>query len=271
MIELWNLILYHPILNGLVFFYRIFGNLGVGIIVLTVLLYLLLAPLNIPSMKAAKKMAELAPEIEKLKKRHAGDKQVFARAQMDLYRQHKVNPAAGCLPMILQMLVLIALYQAFLQVLKPDGPEIIAKINQILYPFLRLPQDAKINLSFLWLDLAKPDLFYFGKIPPLPGVFLILAALTQLLSSKMMAPQVRKIQQEAKKTSQSSDDLAAAMQGQMLYLFPLLTIFIGYTFPSGLVLYWFLFSFLRAFQQYFTSGWGGLSPWMAKLKIKNEK
>lgn len=266
--EIWNLILFQPLVSALVVFLRTFGNLGVAIIVLTIVLRAILIPLTIPSMKTQKKMAELAPEIARLKKKHQGDKQKFVRAQMDLYRQHGANPAAGCLPLIIQFLILIGLYQAFIQVLQADGAAVIAKINETVYPFLRLSAETKINLSFLYLNLAKPDVIQLAGLP-IPGLFLTLAALTQFLSAKMMSPAVQTAQQQAEKTKEKTDDLMTSMQSQMLYLFPLMTLFIGYTFPSGLILYWFVFSAFQLVQQYFLTGWGGLTPWVEKWKTKN--
>lgn len=267
--ELWHLLLYQPIVNALIFLYQIlFHNLGLAIIVLTIAIRFLLLPLTLSSMKAANKMRELAPEISKLKKKHGKDQQAFAKAQMELYRQRGANPAAGCLPQIFQLIVLIALYQAFILLLRPDG-DIIQKINQVLYPQLQLPVETAINTRFLYLDLAKPDVFPLAGLPiPLPGLFLIAAALVQFLSSKMMAPAITVAQKEVAKTPGKTDDMATAMQSQMTYLFPLMTILIGYSFPSGLILYWFVFSLLMVVQQYFTGGWGGLEPWLRKLKIK---
>lgn len=248
--QLWHLFLFQPILNALIFLYQtLFNNLGLAIIVLTIIIRGLLIPLTLPSLKAAQKMKELAPELEKLKEKYKNDKQQFAKAQLELYRQKGINPAAGCLPQIIQLVVLIALYQAFAKVLIQDG-DIIEKINQILYPFLKLSSDTVINTRFLYLDLAKPDVFYLPNLKiPLPGFFLFLAALVQFLSSKIMQPAVKKASLEAKKTSALEDDLTVAMQKQMLYLFPLMTIFIGYSFPSGLVLYWFVFSLFTLIQQ----------------------
>lgn len=267
---MWHSLLYQPIINALVFLNQLFGNFGLAIIVLTIIIRLLLIPLTLPSMRAATKMKELAPELEKLKKKHAGNKQKLAQAQMELYRRHGVNPAAGCLPQIIQIVVLIALYQAFAQVLKTNG-ETIAKLNEVLYSSLRLPLEAVINTKFLWLDLNKPDLFQLsGMSFSLPGIFLLAAALVQVLSSKMMQPSVELSQKQAKKTVAKEDDIATAMQSQMLYLFPLMTILIGYSFPSGLVLYWLIFSISTAVQQYFISGWGGLEPWLKKVKIKKQ-
>jgi len=244
-------LLYQPLLNGLIFFYKIFGNLGWAIIVLTVLIRFLLIPLTLPSLRAVGKLKEIAPELEKLKNKYAGDKQKFTQAQLEIYKKHKINPAAGCLPQIIQLVILIALYQAFAKVLHSDG-DIITKLNEVLYSFLKLPAETVINTRFFYLDLAKPDVFRLpGFSFPLPGFFLLAAALIQFLSSKMMQPSAKVAQEEAKETPTTQDDLAAAMQTQMLYLFPLMTILIGFSFPSGLVLYWLVFSVFTAVQQYF--------------------
>ena len=267
--QLWHLLLYQPIVNALIFLYQLlFHNLGLAIIVLTVAIRSFLLPLTLSSMRAANKMKELAPEINKLKKKHGKDQQAFAKAQMELYKQHGANPAAGCLPQIIQLVVLIALYQAFILILRADG-DIIQKINQVLYSSLRLPTETVINTRFLYLILAKPDTFQIAGLSlPLPGLFLIAAALVQFISSKMMMPALALAQKEAAKTSGKADDMATVMQSQMSYMFPLMTILIGYSFPSGLILYWFIFSFSTAIQQYFISGWGGLEPWLRKLKLK---
>jgi len=255
MAQFWHLLLYQPLVNALIFLYELlFHNLGLAIIVLTVVIRALLVPLTTPSMKAAQKMKELAPEIEKLKKRYGKDKQAFAKAQMELYRQHGANPAAGCLPQIVQLIILIALYQAFQKVLSTDG-EMITRLNEVLYSSLQLSPGTVINTHFTYLDLAKPDIFrlgggfFGGKLPGLPGFFLLGAALVQFWSSKLMTPTVKKAQKEAQKTPGEADDMATAMQKQMLYLFPLMTILIGFTFPSGLVLYWFVFSAFTTLQQ----------------------
>lgn len=249
--ELWHLLLYQPLINALVFLYQVlFHNLGLAIVTLTLVIRVILIPLTLPSMHAAKKMRELAPEIEKLKKKYGKDKQAFAKAQMELYRQHGANPAAGCLPQIVQLIILIALYQAFIQVLRTDG-NIIQKLNEVLYPQLQLAPETQINTRFLWLDLNKPDVISVPGLPiPLPGIFLLAAALVQFISSKLMTPVVAAAKKEAKATPEKTDDMATMMQTQMLYLFPLMTILIGYSFPSGLVLYWFIFSVFTALQQY---------------------
>ena len=258
---MWQQFLYHPILNLLVFFYQIlFQNLGLAILAMTVVLRAALIPLTLPTLKAAQKQKDLAPELEKLKKKHKDNKEKLAKAQMELYRQHGVNPAAGCLPQILQLIILIALYQAFIQVLSNDGQAVL-KLNEILYfDFLKLDPARTINASFGPWTLSQPDRFF---------VLPILAGLSQLLLSKMMRPAVVKGSKEAKKTPDKSDDLMYTMQEQMLYMMPLMTIFIGWRLPSGLVLYWLATTVFSLVQQYFVSGLGGLELWVRKINQNN--
>lgn len=253
---MWFSLFYQPLVNALIFSYHLFGgNLGWAIIGLTIAIRALLTPLTLPSLKSAQKLKELQPELNKLKEKFGADKQVWAKKQLEFYQSHGVNPAAGCLPQIAQIVVLIALFQAFSQVLGQNGNP-AESLNQILYPFLQLPQEATINSRFAYLDLTRPDLI---NIPPirlfgftldkLPGVFLIGSAVAQFISSKMMMPAVDKAKAAAAKTSAGADDMAAAMQQQMLYLMPAMTIFIGFNFASGLVLYWLTFSLIMLGQQ----------------------
>jgi YidC/Oxa1 family membrane protein insertase len=98
----------------------------------------------------------------------------------------------------------------------------------------------------------------------------LLAAILQFISAKIMAP-VAKIESKiAKKTPERADDIQTAMQSSMTYTFPLFTLIFGMSFPSGLALYWMLFSFWQAWQQYKTSGWGGMTPWIKKLGLERK-
>lgn len=253
---MWHTLFFQPLVNALIFFYQLLGqNLGLAIIGLTLAIRGGLTPLTAPSLKSAQKLKELQPQINKLKDKYAKDKQLFAKKQLELYQKHGVNPAAGCLPQIIQLIVLIALFQAFNQVLKADSNHIQA-LNQILYPPLQLDPSTVINSKFFYLDLYNPDIFTipaikFGQwsINQLPGFFLTLSAAAQFFSSKIMMPAAQATQAKAAKTKGESDDMAAAMQQQMLYLMPLMTLFIGLRFPSGLVLYWLTFSIFMLGQQ----------------------
>lgn len=242
--NLWFVLLEQPLLNGLVFFHQLTGSLGGAILTLSFLLRLALIPFTLPGMRAATKMKQLAPKIERLKKRYKNDPSGLTKAQMELYRQEGVNPAAGCLPQIVQILILIALFRVLQRVLQSEGG-----LPPGVYPFLTLPSSFRFNLRFFYLDLSQPDVVRFPGWPPLPGVFLLLSAGAQFLSSYLMMPRAKKEKERAKKTPSLGDDLSAAFRIQSLYLFPLMTILIGFSFPSGLVLYWFVFSLLSLGQQ----------------------
>jgi len=267
MIELWNLLLFHPLLNALIFLDKLTGNFGWSVILLTVVLRLAMTPLVLPSLRLSKKMQDLAPDLAKLKEKHKDDKTALMTAQAELYKQHGANPASGCLPQIIQILVLIALFNAFNSVLHNNG-DLVSRLNPILYSFNRLPDNFHLTTGFSYLDLAKPDTI---KLPglsfPLPGIFLLITGLVQLLQSKMMAPVVKAEEKMAQKTPQESDDAMVAAQQQMLYMFPIMTIVFGYQFPSGLVLYWLVFSLVSMAQQYYATGWGGLSPWLFRFGL----
>ena len=122
------------------------------------------------------------------------------------------------------------------------------------------------------MDITKPDVFNLPNIPfPLPGPILILAALVQFASAKIMAPFVKEEEKLAKKTKGKEDDLAVAMQNSSTYTFPLFTIIFGIGFASGLALYWLIFSLYQAIQQYQTSGWGGLTPLIKRIGLIKSK
>jgi YidC/Oxa1 family membrane protein insertase len=211
-------------------------------------------------MKDMKKQQELNPEIAKLKEKFKDDKQGLMTAQAELYKQHGLNPAAGCLPQILPIVILIALSNAFNLILHTPVSELVAKLNPLLYPFNQLTANTQISTWFFGIDLIKPDLISVpGLSFGLPGVLVILSALVQFLSSKMMMPVVV--------VEKKDDDLMAASQEQMLYMFPFMTLIFGYQFPGGLVLYWFIFSLVSGLQQYFATGWGGLTPWLVRLGL----
>lgn len=262
---MWDTFFIQPLANGLFFFYHIFGNLGVAIVALTVFVRLILVPLTLPSMRQMQKMRDLAPELAKIKERHKDDKMRLAQAQADFYKSRGINPASGCLPQIVQLVVLIALFGTLSKVVNSNG-DVAGHINNLLYEPLRLTNG--VATHFLGYDVLQKDVISVPGLPvPLPGVFLLLAAAVQFLSSKMMAPTAVATEKKAAKTPGELDDAMAAMQKQMLYMFPLMTIFIGYSFPLGLVLYWFVFSLFQAVQQYFISGWGGLGPWVKRLGL----
>jgi len=255
---MFNNILVYPILNLLVWLYGVFGNLGLAILSLTLVIRGLLLPIMLPSMKISSKQKELAPEIAKLKERYKGNNLELAKAQTALLQKNGVYPALGCIPQIVSLIVLIALYRGLNMVLGLT-PESVADFNQNLYSSsLYLSPDSLINTRFLYLDLTAKDPYF---------VLPVMAAISQFLLSKMIMPAVDRAKDRAIATPGKADDLAQTMQQQGLYLMPLMTLFLGFKMPSGLILYWFLttvFSFIQ--YRVYLKGWGGLNPWLDKLR-----
>ncbi len=266
--NIFTVFLIQPLANGLVLFYKLLGqNLGLAIIGFSLFLRVVFSPLTKSSMKSMKKMKEFEPQLAKLKKRHKGDRKKLMQAQAEFYKQKGINPGAGCLPQLLQLVVLIALFQVFLRALSSDG-DTVSKFNELLYQPLRFSQGAVINTKFLYLDIAKPDLL---KLPflafAIPGPVLITAAISQFISAKIMTPYIETEKKIAKKTKGEADDFQVAMQKSMIYTMPFFTLIIGMRFPSGLAIYWVVFSLYQTVQQYRMAGWGGMTPWIKKLGL----
>jgi len=266
--NIFEVVLLQPLANGLIVFYKVFGqNMGLAIIFFTIFLRIILNPLTKPYMDSMKKMKELAPALNKLKERHRGDKVKLAQAQAEFYKQNKVNPSAGCLPYLLQIVVLIAFFNVFTKTLYPNV-DTVASFNKLLYQPLQFAQDAVVNTKFLYLDIIKPDLISIPFLPfKIPGPMLIAAALLQFLSAKVTSPFLKQEEKLVKKTKSDMDDMQVVMQKSMVYTFPLMTLVIGYQFPSGLALYWLVFSFTQTYQQVKSQGWGGLTPFLKRFGL----
>jgi YidC/Oxa1 family membrane protein insertase len=266
--DIFHILLIQPLANGLILFYKLLGsNMGLAIIAFSIFLKVILNPLTKPYMESMKKMKEIAPQLEKLKVKYKGDKMKFAQAQAEVYRQKGINPGAGCLPYLLQIVVLIAFFNVFTRTLAPDGDP-TGRFNELLYAPLKFTEGQVINTSFLYLDVTKPDVFHTSLVPfPIPGPILILAALIQFLSAKIMAPYQKMEEKIAKKTPEGSDNFQVSMQKSMSYTFPLFTLIIGISFASGLALYWLMFSLAQSIQQVKSQGWGELTPFLKKFNL----
>jgi len=223
-------IFYQPVLNLLVFLYNTvaFQDLGVAIILLTVAIRLIFWPLSRSSIKSQKALQDLQPEIEALKKKYGSDKAELSRATMELYKNNQVNPFSSCLPLLIQLPFLFAVYQVF-----RDG---LGNKLDFVYSFISRP--ALINtFSFGFLDLAKPNIY-----------LAVLAGLAQFWQAKMMVTAKPPVNTPGSK----DESMAAIMNKQMLYFMPAITIFIGLSLPGGLTLYWFVLTLLTALQQLVT-------------------
>lgn len=248
--NIFVIVLIQPLANGLILFYRLLGgNMGLAIISFSLLLRIVLNPLTKPYMNSMKKMKEFAPQLDKLKKKYGKDNLKLARAQADFYKERGIKPGAGCLPYLLQIVVLIAFFNVFSRTLSNTGG-LKENFNPLLYESLRFKEEETVNTKFLYLDLTKPDIFKIASVGfSLPGPILFLSALAQLFSTKAMSSQANVEQKVAKETAESTDDIQVVMQRSMTYTFPLITLVIGMRFASALALYWLVFSLSQLYQQ----------------------
>jgi YidC/Oxa1 family membrane protein insertase len=270
--NLFNTILIIPILNVLMGVYNLLrfigipGTLGFSLIIMTVLIRLLLSPLTAAQIKSTQKLNKIKPHLDKLTQKYKNDKMRLQQEQLNLYKQAGINPAAGCLPLLLQMPILIALYNMFFQLLSNGNIEKVTEsINSVVYfPFLKIQS---LDLSFFGMNLAhKPSewqkLGWFMLLIP------VITGALQYWQTKLMTPnnatleskksgleQVKSssLKQDDKKEKQEEkkeDDMGTAMQKQMSIMMPLMIGFFAYNFPLGLSLYWNTFTVFGIIQQY---------------------
>jgi len=227
MSHIFQVVFYQPILNLLVFLYNTisFHDLGLAIIFLTIAIKGLLWPLSQKSIKAQKSLQDLQPKINAVKAQYKDNKQEQGQAMIKLYKDNKINPFSSCLPLLIQLPFLLAVFQVF-----RDG---LNNKLSLVYPFIERPEVINM-MAFGFLDLSKPNIY-----------LAILAGLAQFWQAKMMMTKRAAIKTEGAK----DEDMAAIMNKQMLYFMPALTVFIGWTLPGGLTMYWFIVTLLTAVQQ----------------------
>ncbi len=203
------------------------GSAGLAVIVFTILFKTLLLPLTIKSVRSMSSMQELQPKIKELQKKYGKDRQKLSAETMKLYQEHGVNPASGCLPMILQMPIFFGLYFA-IRHLSQSGAGVWGN-------------------GFLWLpSLAKADPYHI--LPILAGVF-------QFIQTKMARPA-----HQAK-----IDDPQQQMMNSMMMFMPLMVVVFGWPFAAGPVIYWVVSAIYSAVQQWFITGWGSMLDWFPFL------
>ena len=241
---IWDLIILQPMINSMIALSNaLFGSFGLTIIALTIVIRGLMYPLTIKQLHATRAMQSLQPKLSELKKKHGKDRQKLAQEQMKMYKESGVSPA-GCLgPMLIQMPIWIALYQAIIRVLAVD-PQSFLNLSRFLYSWPVVYSSLPLNNNFLWMNLASPDLF-----------IALLVGATMWVQQKMVTP--------------VSDDPKQQVQGRtMLIMMPLMFTFLSISFPSGLALYWVTSNLITVVIQYFVTGWGGLLPARARARAK---
>ena len=228
MIEIFNTVLYEPIYNLLIFFYNIAPghDIGIAIILLTILIKIILLPLSLAAVRSQKTLQDLQPKMEKLKKEFKDDKEKLAAETMKLYKEQKVNPLSSCLPLLVQFPFLIAVYQAFRVGLTNNQFE-------LLYPFVQNPGSIE-PIAFGFLNMAVPSL-----------ALAILAGGAQYIQTQMLMAKKPKVNTKGAK----DEGAMANMNRSMQYFMPFMTILIGMQLPAGLTFYWFLTTVFTSLQQ----------------------
>ena len=235
---IWAVIALNPMTNGVIWLSSVlFGSLGLAIIVLTFVVRGVMYPLTLKQVHATRAMQALQPKLAVLQKKYAKDRKKLGQEQMQLYRESGVSPAGCLLPMLIQMPIWIALYQAIIRVVGVT-PEDFLNLSQRLYSWPALSSGLPLDNQFLWMNLSLPDFF-----------LALLVGGTMWLQQKMITPVTADPKQQA--------------QGRMmLVMMPLMFTFFSLSFASGLALYWVASNIITIGIQYFVTGWGGLEKFV---------
>ncbi len=247
--------IFQAIFLVLIFFYNIVGDIGIAIIVVTLLIRLLLVPVYRAQIVSQRRMQMLQPELKAIAAKYKGDRQKISEEQMRLYKERGVNPASGCLPTVLTMVLLLPMYSVFSSGLTAPNISSMLRVFGVQVVDVTCQAAAAaggpcIQPHVWWLgglDASQPEILF--KIPIIGFGFSLLAlisALLQLLQTRMMMP--------------STNDPQAQAQQRAFLLLPLLSLVYGSFLPAGLFIYWIVTTIFSIVQQYLIAGWGSLFP-----------
>jgi YidC/Oxa1 family membrane protein insertase len=244
--ELLKIVLYKPLYNLLVFLAWLVPGHSVGwaIIIVTLMVRLALLPSSLKATRSQKRMRDLAPEIAKIKEQYKGDRQGEAAATMALYKKHGVSPWSSCLPLLIQLPILIILYRVLMSGL-------VGRLD-LIYSFT---PHVDVNVMWLGLDLAKMGSQVFPILP-------ILAGLAQFVNSwqmKQLNPTVPTLGKDGK----PKDDFSRMLNAQMMFVMPIFTVIIGFRLPGALALYWLITTLFSIVQTWWVM--------KDKSKVKSQK
>jgi YidC/Oxa1 family membrane protein insertase len=234
---MWNTFIVDPITNLLLIFYKYLGNQTIlAVAMLTLLVRLALLPLMLRQQQSLRKQRELQPKLQKLQEKYKNDQERLAKEQMKLYREAGFNPASGCLPLFIQLPLMLGLYRAITRALAASPLELL-NLPAHIYRAGWLPDLSTLpplQSQFLWLDLALPDPYYI-----LPILVVVTAWFQQRL-----------ISQSSPSTGTAADEQAQAMTQSMQVTMPLFLGFISMNYAAGLSVY-FVISNLVGILQYY--------------------
>ncbi|MGQ9849395.1 MAG: YidC/Oxa1 family membrane protein insertase [Aggregatilineaceae bacterium] len=244
-------IIVNPFITILLFLYQLLGgNVVLAIVVFTILIRLATYPLTIKQQRSTKAMQELQPELKKLQEKYKNDRERLAQEQWELYRKHGVNPLAGCLPLLIQLPIMLALYRAIVATLAATPTQLLDLANRLW--IANLSAQVPLSNKFLWLNLAVPDPLY---------VLPVLVVVTTWLQQKLLMPAT-----PSGGTGDRQADQTAQISRQMMLIMPLMFGFFSLSFASGLSIY-FIASNLIGIGQYALMGRLDLKQ-LAGLKLK---
>jgi len=221
---IWTTILYQPMLNFLVFIYIYTNNFGIAVILLTVLIKYLLNPLNKKALESQKAMAEIQPKIKEIQSRNKENPELQAKEMIALYKEKKFNPFSSIFLLLIQIPVIISLFYIFKGGIDIDP--------QMMYSFIAFPET--INPYFLGIDLSAPNIF-----------IAVLAAIGQYIQAKTGIVSSNKNKDSKDKTVEATE----MIQKQMVFMLPIITLFVLFALPSALGLYWLVTTVMTIYQQ----------------------
>lgn len=221
---IWSVVLYQPMLNFLVFIYIYTNNFGIAVILLTVLIKCLLNPLNKKALESQKAMAEIQPKIKEIQSRNKENPELQAKEMIALYKEKKFNPFSSIFLLLIQIPVIISLFYIFKGGIDIDP--------QMMYSFIAFPET--INPYFLGIDLSAPNI-----------LIAVLAAIGQYIQAKTGIVSSNKNKDSKDKTVEATE----MIQKQMVFMLPIITLFVLFALPSALGLYWLVTTVMTIYQQ----------------------
>jgi len=225
-LTIYYALLYQPMLNFLVLIYVLTNNFGIAVILLTVLIKWLTNPLNKKAIESQKAMTEIQPRIKEIQKKYKDTPEKQAQEMIALYKEKNFNPFSSIFLLFIQIPIIIALFQIF------KGGIVIDP--QFMYSFVHLPE--MINPYFLGIDLSQPNI-----------VLAVLAAIAQYFQAKTSFAKQKTEKEEGPKDK--TTQITEMMQKQMIFILPIVTLFVLFTLPSALGVYWLITTAMTVYQQ----------------------
>lgn len=249
--EIFNVVLINPIFNILLVFMFIFtswgvpGSLGLSIIGLTTFFRLLFNPLYKKQAELSMSMEEIRPQLNKLQKKYKKDPQKLQQEQLKLYKEKNINPAAGCLVMLVQLPLILALYQVLLRFFEAENVEVLHKmLDNIAY--VDVLKGLPIDPEFLGFNLGVAP-SQFGQYGAYYLIVPVITAALQYYQIVLTMPKPAE-DEDAKKDGKKDDSFQAVFQKQMKVMFPIMIGYFSYILPIGLALYWNVISLFYIYQ-----------------------